>query len=54
MIMFTLQHGLTSWAQRLFPDLKYCMQDLLVKVLNRRNHKAALVALQRHIHDCDT
>ncbi|KAH8846793.1 hypothetical protein MCOR02_011541 [Pyricularia oryzae] len=49
-----LSQGIALAEKRLFPDLKYCMQDLLVKVLNRRNHKAALVALQRHIHDCDT
>lgn len=49
-----LSQGIALAEKRLFPDLKYCMQDLLVKVLSRRSHKAALVALQRHIHDCDT
>jgi hypothetical protein len=37
---------------RLF-DLKYSMQFLLLKVLFQRNQKAALIAVDRHISDCE-
>jgi hypothetical protein len=34
-------------------DLKYSMQYLLLKVLFQRNHRAALIAVDKHISDCE-
>ncbi|KAL8348842.1 hypothetical protein RB601_002225 [Gaeumannomyces tritici] len=49
-----LTKGIALADKRLFLDLKYCTQYLLMKVLFRRTPKAALVALNKTINDCDT
>ncbi|KAJ9148325.1 Cohesin loading factor [Pleurostoma richardsiae] len=47
-----LTKGTSICEMHRFADLKYCMQYLLLKVLFRRNWKAALIATDKYISDC--
>lgn len=49
-----LTKGIAVCEKNRLTDLKYCMQFQLVKVLFRRNRKAALVALDKNIHEAAT
>lgn len=50
----TLTKGITVCEKNRLADLKYCMQFQLLKVLFRRNRKAALVALDKNISEATT
>lgn len=50
----TLTKGITVCEKNRLADLKYCMQFQLLKVLFRRNRKAALVALDNNISEATT
>lgn len=49
-----LTKGITVCEKNRLADLKYCMQFQLLKVLFRRNRKAALVALDKNIGEATT
>ncbi|CAN8095507.1 unnamed protein product [Discula destructiva] len=49
-----LTKGIAVCDKNRLTDLKYCMQFQLVKVLFRRNRKAALVALDKNISEATT
>lgn len=49
-----LTKGITVCEKNRLTDLKYCMQFQLLKVLYRRNRKAALVALDKNISEATT
>lgn len=49
-----LTKGIAVCEKHRLTDLKYCMQFQLLKVLFRRNRKAALVALDKNISEAST
>lgn len=49
-----LTKGITVCEKNRFMDLKYCMQFQLLKVLFRRNRKAAFIAVDKNIQDAMT
>lgn len=49
-----LTKGIAVCEKHRLTDLKYCMQFQLLKVLYRRNRKAALVALDKNISEAAT
>lgn len=49
-----LTKGIAVCEKNRLTDLKYCMQFQLLKVLYRRNRKAALVALDKNISEATT
>lgn len=49
-----LTKGIAVCEKNRFTDLKYCMQFQLLKVLFRRNRKAAFVEIEKNIQDAST
>ncbi|KAG7121831.1 MAU2 chromatid cohesion factor like protein [Verticillium longisporum] len=50
----TLFQGIKLCEKHRYTDLKYCMQYAALKVLFQRNHKAAFIAIDKQIAECQT